>query len=104
VQGRASVADEQYAEAVSSFHSALKSYKLRKTRNLTKSTKSGVATILNLFVSIRSANEKDYLERTRAELADPVYDGLEEELASVLQYLPWVAPLVDERRKVASAS
>jgi hypothetical protein len=55
-------------------------------------------------VSIRNANEKDYLERTRAELADPVYDGLEEELASVLQYLPWVAPLVDERKKVAPAS
>jgi len=43
---------------------------------------------------------ESYVDKAREELADSLYNGLEEELALAALQSPWLTPLVNERRPV----
>jgi len=70
--------------------------KSRKPRNLIES-KIGATTLR----SLQKNHAENYVEKAREELADPLYNGLEEELAIAALQIPWLTPLVNERRPAA---
>jgi hypothetical protein len=89
--------DERLEDSFATFRNALSTYKSGKTRNLLE-TKVGAVAVRSVFQSLRKMHGENYVEKTREELADPLYDGLEEELALAALETPWLAPLVSERR------
>src|SRR5208337_4502612 len=51
----------------------------------------------SLFEALRRKHGENYVERAREELADSLYNGLEEELALAALESPWLTPLINER-------
>jgi hypothetical protein len=100
VQALAGNAQEQRGDSVAMFRSALTSYKAGKSRRLIE-TKIGAATVRAVFESLQKTQGENHLEKAREELADPLYNGLEEELAIAALQISWLTPLINERRPAA---
>jgi len=96
VQGLAGAAEEHHDDSVVAFRQALTAYKSGKARNLIE-TKVGAATVRYLFESLGKKHGESYVEQAREEMANPLYNGLEEELALAALQSPWLTPLINER-------
>lgn len=88
--------DQREADSLLTFRNALATYKSGKSRNLIDS-KVGATTLRSIFESLRKSHGDNYVDKAREELADPLYTGLEEELALSALQVPWLAPLINER-------
>ncbi|MGB9513866.1 MAG: hypothetical protein WBU20_19435, partial [Candidatus Acidiferrum sp.] len=97
VQGLAVAVDQRDGDSMVTFRNALSTYKSGKPRNLI-GTKVGATTVQYIFDSLRKKHGDSYSETAREELADPLYNDLEEELALASLQLPWLTPLINERR------
>lgn len=96
-QGLAAGADERYANARTNFRFALETYKSGKPRQLFEK-KSGALTTHNIFVTLKKEDETNFEENAKKELADELYNDLEDELALAAVDLTWLAPLLKERK------
>lgn len=96
VQALAAGVDEPLGDSVLTFRDALGAYKSGKPRNLIE-TKVGATTVRYVFESLRKKHGEGYAERAREELADPLYNNLEEELAMAALQIPWLTPFINER-------
>jgi hypothetical protein len=96
VQALAGVAEELHDDRVYTFRRALTAYKSSKRRNLMES-KVGATTMQHLFESLRKKHREDFEEKAREELANPLYDGLEEELGLAALQSPWLTALINQR-------
>jgi len=97
VQGLAGSVHLRFGDSVVAFRNALRTYKSGKSRKLIETT-VGVTTVVNLFESFRKEHGEECVEKTQEELADPLYDHLEEELAVAALQSPWLTPLINERK------
>ena len=96
VQGLTASAEERHDASVVAFRQALRAYKSGKPRNLME-TEVGAATVKFIFEPLRKTHSENYIEKAREGLADPLYNGLEEELALAALHIPWLTPLINER-------
>jgi len=96
VQGLAAAAEAHHDDSVLVFRQALAAYKSSKPRNLLE-TKVGAVTVRYIFESFRKKLGENCEEKAREELADPLYNGLEEELALAALQSSWLTPLINER-------
>jgi hypothetical protein len=88
--------DQREGDSLFTFRNALRTYKSGKSRNLIE-TKVGVTALRSIFESLRKTHGDNCLEKARAELADPLYNGLGEELALAALQSLWLTPLINER-------
>lgn len=100
VQALAAGATENHADSVTIFRSALRTYKSGKSRALIES-RTAVTIVRFIFESLQKSHGENYVEKAREELADSLYDGLEEELAVGSLQITWLPPLINERRPAA---
>jgi hypothetical protein len=96
VQALAQGVDERQGDSLSAFRDALKTYKSAKSRNLIEAS-LGATTVRSIFESLRKSHGENLEQAAREELADPLYNGLEEELALAALLSPWLTPLINER-------
>jgi len=96
VQGLTASVEERHDDTVSSFRLALAAYKSSKPRHLLE-TKIGASVARCIFESLQKKHGENAAEKAREELADSLYNGLEEELALAALQSPWLLPLVNER-------
>jgi hypothetical protein len=96
VQALAVGVDEPRGDSVLAFRNALAAYKLGKPRNLIDA-KAGATTVRYVFESLRKMHGEAYAEKAREELADPLYNRLDEELALAALHIPWLTPFINER-------
>ena len=96
VQGLTAGTEERHDYSLAAFRQALRAYKSGKPRNLME-TEVGATTVKFIFESLRKAYGENYIEKAREALADPLYNGLEEELALAALHIPWLTPLINER-------
>ena len=96
VQALAEGLDARQGDSLLTFRNALRTYKSGKPRNLIEA-KLGAATARSIFESLRSQHGENSLDKAREELADSLYNGLEEELALAALQSPWLTPLINER-------
>lgn len=96
VQALAVGIDESHGDSLFAFRNALGTYKSGKPRNLIE-TKVGAATLRYVFESLRKKHGENYVDKAREELADPLYNDLEEELALAALQVPWLTSLINER-------
>jgi hypothetical protein len=89
---------QRFADANDSFRRALKLYQACKPRHVL-STEDGILTVRNLFVGLSKENPDTLLKRAEEELASPLYDDLDSELASAALQTSWLVPLVNERKR-----
>lgn len=100
VQALAEGVHERHADSVAIFRKALSTYNSGKARNFLE-TKVGALTVRSLFESLQKAHADNYVEKAREELAEPLYNGLMEELAMAALEITWLTPLINERRPTA---
>jgi signal recognition particle GTPase len=96
VQALAEGIDERQGDSLLTLRNALRIYKSGKPRNLIEA-KVGATTARSIFESLRKKHRENYIDKTREELADSLYNDLEEELALTALQSPWLTPLVNER-------
>jgi len=96
VQAFAEDLDESQGDSLLAFRNALRTYKSGKSRNLIE-VKVGATTARYIFESLRRTHGENCVEKAREELADSLYNGLEEELALAALQSPWLTPLINER-------
>jgi hypothetical protein len=96
VQALAEGLDERQGDSLFTFRAALRTYKSGKPRNLIEA-KLGAIIARSVFESLRRKHGENHLDKAREELADSLYNGLDEELALVTLQSPWLTPLVNER-------
>jgi hypothetical protein len=96
VQAFAEDLDESQGDSLLTFRNALKTYKSGKPRNLIEA-KVGATTARCIFESLRRTHGENCVDKAREELADSLYNGLEEELALAALQSPWLTPLINER-------
>jgi hypothetical protein len=96
VQALAEGLEERQGDSLLAFRNALRTYKSGKPRNLFE-TKLGATTARSIFESLRKQHGENYADQAREELADSLYNGLEEELALAALQSPWLTPLINER-------
>jgi multidrug efflux pump subunit AcrB len=96
VQALAEGFDERHGDSLVTFRNALKTYKSGKPRNLIEA-KVGATTARSIFESLRRKHGENYVDKAREELADLLYNDLEEELALAALQSPWLTPLINER-------
>ena len=96
VQALAEVFDERQGDSLVTFRNALRTYKSGKPRNLVES-KVGATTARCIFESLRRTHGENCVDRAREELADSLYNDLEEELALAALQSPWLTPLINAR-------
>lgn len=94
VQGLAASTEERHDDSVSAFLQALLAYKRSKPRI---ETRIGATSLKYIFESLRKKHGENSTEKTREELADPLYNGLDEEFALAALHAPWLTPLINER-------
>jgi hypothetical protein len=87
---------QRQGDSLPTFRNALRTYKSGKSRNLIEA-KLGATTARSIFESLRSQHGENHLDKAREELADSLYNGLEEELALAALQSPWLTPLINER-------
>jgi len=100
LQGLGGGAEERHDNSVVIFRRALTAYKSSKPRNLIE-TRVGATTVRHIFESLRKKHGENFEEKAREELADPLYNGLEDELALTALQSPWLTPLINERSPAA---
>ena len=96
VQALAEGLDERQGDSLLAFRNALRTYKSGKLRNVIEA-KVGATTARSIFESLRRMHGEDQADRAREELADSLYNGLEEELALAALQSPWLTPIINER-------
>ena len=96
VQALAEGLDERQGDSLLTFRNALRTYKSGKPRNLIEA-KVGATTARFIFESLRRKHRENYVDKAREELADSLYNDLEEELALAALQSPWLTPLINER-------
>jgi len=96
VQALAEGLDERQGDSLLTFRNALRTYKSGKPRNLIDA-KVGATTTRSIFESLRRKHGENYMDKAREELADSLYNDLEEELALAALQSPWLTPLINER-------
>jgi hypothetical protein len=96
VQALAEGLDECQSNSLLTFRNALRAYKSGKPRNLIDA-KAGATTARSIFESLRRKHGENYVDKAREELADSLYNDLEEELALAALQCPWLTPLINER-------
>lgn len=99
VQGLAAAAEARHDDTVLAFRQALTPYKSSKPRNLIE-PRLGATILRYIFESLSKKHGENSVEKAREELADPLYNGLQEELAFTALQSPWLTPLVKERNPV----
>ena len=97
VKGLGAIAEDRHDESVTAFRLALASYKSCKPRNLID-TQAGATAARYVFESLGKKHGDNCAEHARQELSDPLYNGLEEELALAALQTPWLTPLISERK------
>ena len=102
LQGLAGAAEDHHDESLIAFRQALAAYKSGKTRALVE-TKVGAAVARYIFELLRKKSGEDFMLKAREEMSDPLYNGLEEELALAALQSPWLAPIVHERNPAPPA-
>lgn len=88
--------DESQGDSVLTYRNALRTYKSGKARNLIEA-KVGAITARSIFETLRRKHGENHEDKAREELADPLYNGLAEELALAALQSPWLTPLINER-------
>ena len=88
--------DERQGDSLLTFRSALRTYKFGKPRNLIEA-QMGATIARSIFESLRKKHGENYVDKAREELADSLYNGLQEELALAALQSPWLTPLINER-------
>ena len=88
--------DERQGDSLLTFRNALRTYKSGKPRNLIEA-KVGATTARSIFESLRRKHGENYVDKAREQLADSLYNDLEEELALAALQSPWLTPLINER-------
>jgi signal recognition particle GTPase len=88
--------DERQGDSLLTFRNALRTYKSGKPRNLIEA-KVGATTARSIFESLRRKHGENYADKAREQLADSLYNDLEEELALAALQSPWLTPLINER-------
>ena len=96
VQALAESLDERQGDSLLTFRNAFRTYKSGKPRNLIEA-KVGARTARSIFESLRRKHGENYVDKAREELADSLYNDLEEELALAALESPWLTPLINER-------
>ena len=96
VQALAEDLDDRQGDSLLTFRNALRTYKSGKPRNLIEA-KVGATTARSIFESLRRKHRENYVDKAREELADSLYNDLEEELALAALHSPWLTPLINER-------
>jgi hypothetical protein len=96
-QGLVAAVTERHSDAKTNFRAALMEYKPGRNQQVLRKA-SGVICIKNIFQMIDNEDHATRVEKAKAELADPLYNDLEEELALAALELDWIAPLVSERK------
>ena len=91
--------EERHGDSLLTFRNALRIYKSGKSRNLIEA-RLGATTTRSIFELLRKQHGESYLDKAREELADSLYNGLEEELALAALQSPWLTPLINERTPV----
>jgi hypothetical protein len=86
----------RHDEGLLALRKALSAYKSGKPRNLIDS-KSGATTVSHIFETLRKKHGEEFEEKTRQELADPLYSDLQEELGLAALQCPWLTPFINER-------
>jgi multidrug efflux pump subunit AcrB len=97
VQALAEGLEERQGDSRLTFRNALRTYKSGKPRNLIEA-RMGATTARFIFESLRTKHRESYIDKAREELADSLYNNLEEELALAALKSPWLTPLINERR------
>ncbi len=100
-QALAAAADHRHTDARLHFRKALLIYKSSKPKKLFE-TKSGAMAVRNIFVTVAHEDELHTVESAKKELADELYNDLEDELAQAALSLKWFAPILRERNSVPS--
>ena len=95
VQALAEGLDEGQGDSLLTFRNALRTYKSGKPRDLIEA-KVGATTARFIFESLRRKHGENYVDKAREELADSLYNDLEEELALAALQSPWLTPLINE--------
>jgi multidrug efflux pump subunit AcrB len=98
VQALAEGVDEDQGDSLVTLRNALRTYKSGKPRNLIEA-RVGATTARSIFESLRIEHGENYVDKAREELADSLYDDLEEELALAALRSPWLTPLINERSR-----
>jgi hypothetical protein len=93
--------DERQGDSLLTFRNALRIYKSGKPRNLIEA-KVGATTARSIFESLRRKHGENYVDKAREELADSLYNYLEEELALAALQSPWLTPFINERSPALS--
>lgn len=93
VQGLAAGTEECHDDSVVAFRQALRAYKAGKPRSVME-REAGATSAKFLFESLRKTHGDKYVEKARKELTDPLYNGLDEELALAALHIAWLAPLI----------
>jgi len=96
VQALAEDLDDRQGDSLLAFRNALRTYKSGKPRHLIEA-KVGATTARSICESLRRKHRENYVEKAREELADSLYNDLEEELALAALQSPWLPPLLNER-------
>jgi hypothetical protein len=96
VQALAEELDDRQGDSLLAFRNALRTYKSGKPQHLIEA-KVGATTARSIFESLRRKHGENYVDKAREELADSLYNDLEEELALAALQSPWLTPLVNER-------
>jgi hypothetical protein len=96
VQALAEGREEHQGDSLLPFRNALRTYKSGKPRNLIEA-KVGATTARSIFELLRRKHGENYEDKAREELADSLYNDLEEELALAALHSPWLTPLINER-------
>jgi len=97
VQGLAEGFEERHADSLATFRKALRTYKAGKAQNLIE-TRFGATTARYIFELLRKEHGENYVKKTGEELADPLYNELEEELAVAALQTPWLTPFINEKK------
>jgi hypothetical protein len=100
VQALTAGVGQQHGASVAIFRTVLGIYNSGKSRSLIE-TKVGALTVRSLFEALQKTHGENYVEKGREELADPLYNELDEELALAALHIPWLTPLINERRPPA---
>ena len=97
VHALAAAVDERHGDSLLTFRNALTAYKSGRSRNFID-PKVGATVVRSLFESVRKTHADNHAEKAREELADPLYNSLDEELALAALQSPWLTALINERR------
>lgn len=100
VQGLGASIDQRRGDSLAAFRNALRAHKAGKSRELIE-TNVGALVVCYIFELLRIEHGENCVEQARAEMADALYDHLEEELAVAALHSPWLAPLINERKPAA---